>query len=251
MSTICFNQSFPKNFLYLVSSSTGQLQNERDGLHDMRTQRPRKGPPLPPLTHAPPGVPGDGLSPWGEPVTLQFTSLAFQFHRQMVGGALAQTEHLSPQTPTDVWAPTTQGDPIPLAISSAPLIHPGNHKFNAKCSSLRLLFSTLQPQKRTKAGLPHAGPLTHTQNEFFCPFFNSSKTHLRNYPPELQINTRCQADRMRGCRSSPEQRNWILICLCLIRLLDILIIDEHNTRQSLQAREPQAENHGYREQTIN
>lgn len=29
MSTICFNQSFPKNFLYLVSSSTGQLQNER------------------------------------------------------------------------------------------------------------------------------------------------------------------------------------------------------------------------------
>lgn len=105
ISTIRFNQSFPKNCLHLISSSTGQLQNEVDSPHAMRTRGRRMAPP------SLPGAPGGRLSPPGEPVTLQFMALAFQFHKQMVGGVRAQTEHLSPQRLTGMWAPATYQGP--------------------------------------------------------------------------------------------------------------------------------------------
>lgn len=163
----------------------------------MRTKGPQKVPPLPPLTQCPPGAPGDGLSPPGKPVTLQFMSLAFQFHRQMVGGALAQTEHLSPQTPTDMWAPTTHRDAVPLAIPKDPPDTPW--KPQVQCIVFKSEGPFLGPPAPEKDKSRASGRASDTYPEgILLPIFYSSKTHLCNYPPELRINTRCQSYRTEG-----------------------------------------------------
>lgn len=61
ISTICFNQSFPKNFLCLISSSTGQLQNEV--VYMWQEPKARGSPSLPPTRTC------SSWSPWGPPVT--------------------------------------------------------------------------------------------------------------------------------------------------------------------------------------
>lgn len=51
------------------------------------------------------------------------------------------------------------------------------------------------------------------------------KAHRCHYQSALGINVINHTSELRVCCQSPEQENRILICLCLARLLEILIID--------------------------
>lgn len=121
-------------------------------------QRPEEGPSLTPTPKH------SSRSPWGPPVTTRRAChTAFQFHRQMVGGALAWTEHMIPEKPTDTWDPTTSQRPGPSGhlkrspgTSREPQVQ--GKVFKSKAPFLL----PPEPKIYQKAG-PHTGSLTPTQ----------------------------------------------------------------------------------------
>lgn len=106
---------------------------------------------------------------------------AFQSHRQMVGGALAQTECLSAETPTDVWAPATYQRPRSsghLKRSPGP---PSEPQVQGKGLKSKAPLSSRQPQKVTKTVGPPTGPLTPTQ----LPSEDTGQLDFRTLSPEV------------------------------------------------------------------